>query len=338
MSALPRPVIFGCTGPALSRTERDFFKSARPCGLIVFRRNCETPAQVAALVGDFRDAVDDPLAPVFIDQEGGRVLRMKRPQWWQAPAAGRIGQLADRDLEGAARLARDVGACIGAQLAESGVSVNFAPCLDLRFPHTHDAIGDRAFHRDPAVVAHLGGAFLDGMARFGVQGALKHLPGHGRADLDSHRDLPVIDAGRAALDADFAPFRALNTTPWGVVSHLLFPALDPDRPATLSPTVISDVVRGAIGFAGLLVTDDIAMKALTAPVEISATTALAAGCDIVCHCNARPDEMDRIADAIAPMSAALAARLAAVQAPRRACAFADVADLAADIDRRVAAI
>ena len=333
-----RPIIFGCAGLALTDDERRFFARVRPCGFILFRRNCESVAQLRALVASMRDVIGDPLAPIFIDQEGGRVLRMKRPAWWQAPASGVIGKRADTDLDAAVLLARDTGRAIGAQLGEVGVNVNFAPCLDVVFPYTHDAIGDRAFHSDPKIIAALGRAFVQGMATFGVQASLKHLPGHGRANLDSHYDLPVIEVGMADLKLDLAPFVALNDLPWGIVSHLLFPALDPAEPATTSARIIHDVVREAIGFKGLLVTDDISMKALKAPVEISSAKALAAGCDIVCHCNGQMAEMAPIAEAIAPMDDALAARFAAIRLPVVSRPFDQIASLAADIDRRVAAL
>lgn len=338
MSTPLRPVIFGCAGPVLTHEERHFFAETRPCGFILFKRNCEDVAQLKALVAAMRAIIDDPLAPIFIDQEGGRVLRMKRPVWWQAPASGLIGKLADKDLGGAVTLARDTGRAIGAQLGEVGINVNFAPCLDVVFPYTHDAIGDRAFHSDPKIIAALGRAYIDGMAEFGVQGSLKHLPGHGRARMDSHYDLPVIDVGMEDLELDLAPFIALQDLPWGIVSHLLFPALDSVEPATTSATIIAEVVRGRIGFDGLLVTDDISMKALKAPVEVSSAKALAAGCDIVCHCNGQMAEMTPIADAIAPMDDALVARFEKIRAAVVSAPFAAVADLAADIDRRAASL
>jgi len=332
-----KPVIFGCAGLALTEDERRFFAAERPCGLIVFKRNCASVPQLRALVASFREIVGDPLAPAFVDQEGGRVLRLKAPAWWQAPAAGKIGKLADADLPGAVQLAHDVGAAIGAQLAEVGINVDFAPCLDVLFPYTHDAIGDRAFHRDPKVVAKLGRAYVDGLATFGVQATLKHLPGHGRAKLDSHYDLPVIEASREELEIDLAPFRALNDLPWGIVSHLVTPALGDSEPATTSAKIVEKIIRGAIGFEGLLVTDDISMKALKAPVEVSSKRALDAGSDIVCHCNGDMAEMAPIAAALAPMDAKLAARFEAIRKPARNASFADVADLAASIDARVSA-
>lgn len=331
-----KPIIFGCAGPKLTAEERAFFKAERPCGFILFRRNCVDVGQTQNLVTSMREAIDDPLAPIFIDQEGGRVRRMWPPVWWKAPAAGLIGKLADRDLDAAIELARDTGAAIGAQLGECGVNVDFAPCLDVVFPYTHEAIGDRAYHSDPAIVAALGRAFLDGMELYGVQGCLKHLPGHGRANLDSHYDLPVIDVGGDDLDLDLAPFVALNDVPWGIVSHLLFPKLDPKHPATLSPKIISEIIRDRIGFDGLLVTDDISMKALKSPVAVSSAQALEAGCDIVCHCNGEMAEMAPIAKAIREMDEALVARFEAIRRPCVSEPFSEIAELAASIDARVA--
>lgn len=338
MNQAMKPIIFGCAGPKLTDDERAFFAAARPCGFILFRRNCVDVAQTQALVESMREVIDDPLAPIFIDQEGGRVRRMWPPVWWKAPASGLIGKLADRDMDAAIQLAKDTGAAIGAQLGECGVNVDFAPCLDVLFPYTHDAIGDRAFHSDPAVVAALGRAFIDGMALYGVQGCLKHLPGHGRANLDSHYDLPVIDVPTSDLDIDLAPFIELNDLPWGIVSHLLFPQLDPKHPATTSAKIIREIIRERIGFEGLLVTDDISMKALKAPVEESSVRALEAGCDIVCHCNGDMAEMKPIADALAPMDEALEARFEAIRRPCVSEPFSEIADLAADIDARIAAL
>jgi beta-N-acetylhexosaminidase len=333
-----KPIIFGCAGLKLTPGERAFFKAERPCGFILFRRNCESVAQTQALVESMREIIDDPLAPIFIDQEGGRVLRMRPPVWWKAPASGLIGKLADKDMDAAITLAKDTGAAIGAQLGECGVNVDFAPCLDVTFPYTHDAIGDRAFHSDPTIVAALGRAFTDGLALYGVQGCIKHLPGHGRANLDSHLDLPVINASLEALEVDLAPFIALNDLPWGIVSHLLFPALDPKEPAATSKRIIDEIIRGRIAYEGLLVTDDISMKALKAPVEVSSVRALEAGCDIVCHCNADMAEMKPIADAIGGMGDDLLARFEAIRRPCVSEPFSEIADLAADIDARVAAL
>jgi beta-N-acetylhexosaminidase len=312
-----KPVVFGCAGAALTEDERALFADARPLGLIVFARNCVGRAQLTSLIESFREIVDDELAPVFVDEEGGRVQRLKAPTWWSAPAPGLIGAAAANDLPAAEALARAVGRGIGAKLAEVGVTVDFAPCLDVAFPYTHDAIGDRAFSSDPAVVAALGRAYAEGLADLGVQATIKHLPGHGRARLDSHYDLPVIDASEDDLEIDLAPFIALKNLPWGMVSHLLFPALDPDEPATTSAKIIAELIRGRIGFEGVLCTDDISMKALKAPVEVSSRRALDAGCDLVVHCNAEMAEMRAIAEAVPAMSDKLRAKLEAIATPAK---------------------
>lgn len=330
----PKPLVLGCSGPVLTDDERAFFTAARPCGFILFRRNCIDPAQTRALVAQLRESIDDAFAPVSIDQEGGRVQRMRQPGWLETPAGGAMGQIASRDLEAGKDFARNAARVIGAQLAECGINLDFAPCLDVLFPYTTPAIGDRAFHEDPAIVITLGRAFMDGLADFGVQAVLKHLPGHGRARLDSHYDLPTIDASHAELSAvDFAPFVALNDTLWGMLSHLLIPALDPDAPATISPKIIREIIRGEMGFTGLLATDDISMKALKAPVEESSRAALAAGCDIVVHCNADPAEMQAIAAALGPMDDALLERFQPARNPAKPGAPQILADSAASLAR-----
>ena len=332
------PAIFGMSGLTLTAEERAFFAEADPAGYIVFLRNIESREQLRALTDDLRSIHGRDDLFICVDQEGGRVVRLKAPAWWHAPAAGRIGKVADQDLTEAETLAVDVGKVIGAQLAEVGINVNLAPCLDVRFPYTHDAIGDRAFHADPLVVARLGRAYANGLGHFGVQAALKHLPGHGRAKRDSHHGLPMITAPRDELEIDLAPFHALADLPWGIVSHLMFSALDASEPATTSAKIIREIVRDAIGFAGLLVTDDIVMKALKAPVQKSALRTLEAGCDIICHCSADLAEMAILADVVAPMDERLAKRFEAIRQPAGRARFADVAHLAADIDRRLAGV
>jgi beta-N-acetylhexosaminidase len=316
----------------LTDDERAFFAAARPCGFILFKRNCVDAAQTRALVEALRESVGDALAPVSIDQEGGRVQRLREPGWLETPAAGAMGALADRDIEAAKDFARHSARVIGAQLADCGINLDFAPCLDVLFPYTTPAIGDRAFHTDPAIVVALGRAFMDGLDDFGVQTVLKHLPGHGRARLDSHYDLPTIDASHAELAAvDFVPFVALQDKLWGMLSHLLIPALDPDAPATISPKIIREIIRGELGFQGILATDDISMKALKAPVADSSRAALAAGCDIVVHCNGDQAEMQAIAAALRPMDDALWERFQPARTPAKPGAPLLLADSAANM-------
>jgi beta-N-acetylhexosaminidase len=298
------PTIFGCAGKELGAAERAFFSRTNPLGFILFARNCETPDQIRALVADLRASVGRADAPVLIDQEGGRVARLKPPQWRAAPPAERFGALADRNREAGLEAARINSHLIGRELAALGIDVDCAPVLDLRLPGAHDVIGDRAFGGTPRRVADLGRAVCEGLLSAGVLPIVKHIPGHGRAMADSHFDLPVIKVSRAELEAtDFEPFRLLADMPWAMTAHLVYAAIDPDRPATLSPKVIAEIIRGHIGFDGLLLCDDLSMKALKGDLGDLAREALAAGCDIVLHCNGQMDEMTRIAAAAGTMSA-----------------------------------
>jgi beta-N-acetylhexosaminidase len=298
------PTILGCEGLRLSAEERAFFARVNPLGFILFARNCETPDQIRALVSDLRASVGREDAPVLIDQEGGRVARLKPPQWRAAPPAERFGALAERDREAGLEAARINSHLIGRELAALGIDVDCAPVLDLRLPGAHDIIGDRAFGTTPQRVADLGRATCEGLLAAGVLPIIKHIPGHGRALADSHIELPVVRTSRSELEAtDFEPFRLLADMPWAMTAHLVYAAIDPDRPATLSPKVIAEIIRGHIGFDGLLLCDDLSMKALKGDLGDLTRQALAAGCDIVLHCNGQMDEMTRIAAAAGTMSA-----------------------------------
>ena len=283
--------IFGCAGPALGPDEAAFFHETRPWGFILFGRNVETPDQVRRLVADLRDAVGD--APVLIDQEGGRVQRLRPPHWPRYPAARAYGERAD------AATRREIawlgGRLIAHDLMAVGVNVDCAPVLDVAAPGAHDVIGDRAYGQTPEVVAGLGRAFADGLLAGGVLPVIKHIPGHGRALADSHLQPPVVDATRAELARDFAPFRANADLPAAMTAHVVYPAIDPTGPATTSRVVIEDVIRTDIGFDGLLMTDDLSMKALTGDFASRARDALAAGCDLVLHCNGDMAEMRAVA-------------------------------------------
>lgn len=307
----PRPLILGCLEPTLGERERAFFAEADPYGFILFKRNCETPDQVAALTGALRDCVGRPDAPVLVDQEGGRVQRLGPPHWRPMPAAARFGRLASRDL-GAGREAVALNArLLGDELAASGFSADCAPVLDLSFPETHEVIGDRAFGTSPALVADLGRVFCDGLAAAGVLPIVKHMPGHGRATVDSHLELPRVSAGRADLEAsDFAAFRALADAPWAMTAHIVFEAIDPDRPATVSPRVIEQVIRGFIGFEGVIVSDDLSMEALCGSLGARARAALAAGCDLALHCNGDPGQMTELVGTVGDIPADSEERLA----------------------------
>jgi beta-N-acetylhexosaminidase len=309
-------MILGCAGPRLDADEARFFAAARPLGFILFARNCEDRDQVRALVAGLRQAVGRADAPVLIDQEGGRVARLRPPQWRAAPAAAQFGELARSDLAAAREAARINARLIAAELHALGVSVNCAPVLDVPAPGAHDVIGDRALAADPKVVAALGAEVCAGLLAGGVLPVIKHMPGHGRAICDSHLDVPVVEAPIEALrEIDFAPFRELSDAPWGITSHVVYTALDA-LPATVSRNVIERVIRGEIGFGGLLVTDDISMQALSGGLDERTRAALAAGCDAVVHCTGDLDEMKEVADAAAPLSDAALERLAAAEARR----------------------
>ncbi|WP_337186128.1 beta-N-acetylhexosaminidase [Phenylobacterium sp.] len=274
--------ILGCSGTVLTGDERAFFAEARPWGFILFARNIGAPDQVRALTGALRDAVARADAPILVDQEGGRVQRLGPPHWRRYPAAGDFPRL--RDLAAARDLVRLGARLMAHDLAAVGVDVNCLPVLDTPGAGAHGVIGDRAYAEDPDVVAVLGRAAAEGLIAGGVLPVVKHIPGHGRARADSHEVLPVVEASLDELSArDFVPFRALSDMPMGMTAHVRFAALDRRRPATLSRRTIRGAVRGAIGFEGLLISDDIGMKALSGPLEERARAARAAGCDVVLH-------------------------------------------------------
>ena len=301
MSA-PSAVILGCAGRTLEAAEREFFRELDPFGFILFARNIDEPDQVRALVDSLREAVGREDAPVLIDQEGGRVARLRPPHWKSRPAARRFGDIHDRDPEAALRAIRLNYALIGAELADLGIDVDCAPVLDVPVPGAHDIIGDRACHEAAGVIADLGAGICEALADAGVMPVVKHIPGHGRALADSHLALPRVGASLDDLDAgDFVPFRKLADAPWGMTAHIVYEALDPDRPATLSPVVVRDHIRGRIGFDGLLLTDDLSMKALTGSFADRASSSLAAGCDVVLHCNGDMAEMQAVAGGLREM-------------------------------------
>ncbi len=326
----PLAAIFGCAETTLTAEERRFFRDADPLGFILFHRNCRDPAAVERLVRDLRETVGRADAPVMIDQEGGPVQRFKPPHWPRDPAAARFGRLAARDPAAAETALRLHVHAIAIDLARHGITVNAAPVLDLVFPGASAVIGDRAFGSDPATVIRLGRAACEGYLAAGVLPIIKHLPGHGRAAVDSHVRLPVVTATRADLAAsDFVPFRALSGMPWGMTAHVVYGALDPERPATLSPVVIADVIRTEIGFDGVLVSDDLCMGALSGAPGARAAAAVAAGCDIALHCNGRLRAMIDLATAVPPLSPAAMERLARAEALRRSATAAAPADPAA---------
>ncbi|MBB5754142.1 beta-N-acetylhexosaminidase [Prosthecomicrobium pneumaticum] len=314
---MAKAFISGCAGTALSEAEAAFFAAERPWGLILFKRNIGTAEEVCELVARFREAVDDPDAPVLIDQEGGRVQRLGPPLWPNRPAARAIGRLHAEDPAAARRFAWLHGRLIAADLHDLGITVDCLPVLDVATPETHRAIGDRAFSEDAAAVAFLGRAVAEGLAAGGVLPVVKHMPGHGRATVDSHLDLPVVAAPRDVLAvADFVPFRELADLPMAMTAHIVFRAIDPERPATTSAVVIEEVIRGAIGFDGLLMSDDLSMKALGGDYESRAAAVLAAGCDLVLHCNGVMEEMRAVAAAVPELAGRSAERAADARAAR----------------------
>jgi beta-N-acetylhexosaminidase len=312
------PVIFGCAGKTLTANERALFAATRPLGFILFKRNLDHPAQVAALVADLRDAAGRSDAPVLIDQEGGRVARLGPPHWRRPPPAGAFADLHAHDEARGLNAAWLNARAIAHDLHSLGIDVDCAPVLDLLLPDAHDVIGDRAYGATPARVIALGRAVCDGLLAGGVLPVIKHMPGHGRALADSHHELPVVRASEAELEADFAPFRALADAPLAMTAHIVYPAYDPDRPASTSAIVIDRIIRGAIGFDGVLLSDDINMSALQGSIAERAVACLAAGCDVALHCSGRLDEMQAVAAALPPMTADAARRLDRALAQRRA--------------------
>lgn len=297
----PKACLFGVGGTRLTPEERIFFADAQPLGFILFARNIEDPTQITALVQALRDSVGRADAPVLIDQEGGRVARLRPPHWHALPAAARIAALPEPEASEAAWL---VGRIIAADVSAVGIDVACAPVLDVLQPGVGtDVIGDRSFGCDAATVARLGQAVAEGLLAGGVLPVAKHIPGHGRAQVDSHVGLPRVDAACAELSAtDFAPFRALNNLPIGMTAHIVYEAIDPNLPATQSPLVVREIIRGAIGFDGFLLSDDVCMAALSGSVGERTATALAAGCDAVLHCDGRLDEMAEVAAASPPLT------------------------------------
>lgn len=309
------PVVVGCAGLQLTAEERVLFGVRKPLGLILFARNIDNPAQVRALIADFRGVVGNRLAPVLIDQEGGRVARLKPPHWPTFPTGAAFGALYARDRNAGEEAAYLNYRWIGAELAQLGIDVDCAPVADLPVEGAHDVIGDRAYGRDPAVVAAIGAAVMRGLTDAGVLPVIKHIPGHGRSRVDSHLDLPVVDTDISTMaQSDFLPFLALKQAPWAMTAHIVYSAVDPVQPATMSQKVISGVIRGRIGFDGVLISDDLTMKALKGSPAETGAAALAAGCDLVLHCSGNLSEMQGLLAAVPAMTAKAAERIAAARA------------------------
>jgi beta-N-acetylhexosaminidase len=318
--------VFGCAGPDLSPEEAAFFREVQPWGFILFGRNIQTPAQVRALVKALRETVGRPDAPILIDQEGGRVQRLGPPHWQRMPP----GRAYEKVGLEACRLG---GRLIAHDLYALGINVDCAPVLDVPIAGAHDVIGDRAYGSDPRAVAKIARAVAEGLIAGGVAPILKHIPGHGRAGSDSHLDLPVVTGSITELEAhDFAPFRALADLPMAMTAHVVYAAIDPERPATTSRTVIDTVIRGMIGFDGLLISDDLSMKALQGDYTSRAVASLEAGCDIVLHCNGVMNEMRAVAVGARVLDGrALERATAALQTPPSAATAFNVVEARAQL-------
>jgi beta-N-acetylhexosaminidase len=309
---MSRAVIFGCAGPDLSADERAFFRDADPLGFILFARNVDTPERTRRLVEELRSSVARADAPVLIDQEGGRVARLRPPHWRKAPPARVFGDLYARDAERGLEATRLNSRLLAADVVSIGVDVDCLPVLDIAFPETHAVIGDRAYADRPEPVAALGRAAAAGLLAEGVMPVIKHIPGHGRATVDSHESLPRVTAAREELErTDFLPFKLLADLPWAMTGHLLFDAIDPGAAITVSARGVKEIIRGHIGFDGLLLSDDLSMQALGGSLAERAARSLAAGCDIALHCNGRLDEMTGLPASTGAMPATAATRFAA---------------------------
>ena len=292
--------ISGCAGPSITPEERKFFADSQPWGLILFGRNCESPGQISALTAEFRKLVGRKDAPVLIDQEGGRVQRMGPPysHWPRYPSAATLGKFYAKCGIHGLRTARHVARLMAEDLADVGITVNCVPVLDVPQIGSHKIISDRAFANSPETIMMLARAQVAGLLDGGVLPVMKHIPGHGRANVDSHLELPIVTADRAALEAvDFKTFAAFADCPMAMTAHVVYQAIDPKSPATLSRTILRDVVRKQIGYLGLLMSDDLSMKALGGTYTEKTTRALEAGCDVVLHCNGDLAEMQEVAAA-----------------------------------------
>ena len=326
------PAIFGLAGTTLSAAERDFFKESEPFGFILFGRNVEQRRQLRALTDDLRSLTGRDQLPILIDQEGGRVARMQAPEWPAYPPAAIFEALYARDpLSGLEACALNFEA-LALDLAEVGVTVSCAPVLDVPVAGAHDVIGDRAFSQNPDHVSALGEACLTGLRNGGVEGVIKHIPGHGRSAVDSHKDLPRVSASDAELASDLLPFHALSGALMAMTAHVIFEAWDVDQCATLSSFVINEVIRKKIGFDGLLMSDDLDMKALSGEIGELAFASQRAGCDVVLNCWAKMADMVSIAEKLSAPSIQAQDRMSCV------CAALVLATTSATISERQAAL
>jgi beta-N-acetylhexosaminidase len=333
-----RAFITGVSGLKLNADEREFIRSERPWGFILFKRNIETPAQAALLVRELRDTVGEPAAPVLIDQEGGRVQRFGPPHWPVYPAGAVFGTLYDIDPALGLAAARLSARLIAADLLETGVTVDCLPLADVPVAGADAVIGNRAYGTEPSKVAAIARAVTEGLEQGGILPVLKHIPGHGRATADTHFKLPVVDTPKAELErTDFAAFQPLADLPMAMTAHVVFSALDSAHPATTSATIIEQVIRGVIGFQGLLMSDDVSMNALAGSIAERTQAIFTAGCDMVLHCNGKLDEMREVAAVTPELSGKTLERarraLASRRAPQAFDRLAARAELDALIDR-----
>jgi beta-N-acetylhexosaminidase len=328
--------LYGLSGLALTADERDFFRDSDPAGYILFARNCCDRAQLSALTDSLRAIHGRDDLPILIDQEGGRVKRLRPPEWPAFPAADAFARLYEKAPMSAIEAARANARAIAVLLAEVGVNVDCLPVLDVRQPGATDIVGDRALGGEPMQVAALGRAVLDGLAAGGIVGVIKHMPGHGRALVDSHKEMPVVRASEAELEIDLEPFRTLRTAPMGMTCHCVFTAWDADRPASQSPTVIGEVIRGRIGFDGFLMSDDIGMHALSGGFDERARRVIESGTDAVLHCSGILEEMVAVASAAGALSDKGRERLERAMGSIAAVGGADYEVLAGKRDRLLA--
>jgi beta-N-acetylhexosaminidase len=305
--------ILGCAGTTLTAEEAAFFRDVKPWGFILFKRNIADPNQVRALTAALRETVGRPDAPILIDQEGGRVARLQPPHWRKYPPGRAYGELVANDPLVAREITRLGARLIAHDLLDLGINVDCVPVLDVPDPQGHEIIGDRAYGDTPEQVATLGRAAAEGLLAGGVLPIIKHIPGHGRAMADSHLELPVVKAKLAELDArDFAPFRVLSDMPMAMTAHVVYTAIDRNRPATTSRKAIKKIIRESIGFDGLLMSDDLSMKALSGDFRQRARDSLAAGCDVVLHCNGDMAEMKAVMSGVGKLSREAKRRVQAV--------------------------
>lgn len=332
-----RAFITGVSGTELTAAEREFIRDQRPWGFILFKRNVATPAQVAALVAELRFVANAPDAPVLIDQEGGRVQRLGPPHWPVYPAGATFAALYDTDSALGLTAARLSARLIAADLADLGITVDCLPLADVPVPGADAVIGNRAYGTEPGKVAAIARAVTEGLEQGGVLPVLKHIPGHGRATADTHFKLPTVDTARAELErTDFAAFKPLADLPMAMTAHVVFSAVDPAHPATTSATMIADVIRGAIGFQGLLMSDDVSMNALSGNIAERTRAIFAAGCDVALHCNGNIEEMRDVAGQAPELSGRALERANAALAARKPPQPLDRAAARAELDALIA--